>query len=140
MKKEIVNFLKENKIAAICCTEGNKPYCFQCFYAFDEENYLLFFKSSSEAFHSILLNESPAVAGTVQADKTDLLTLKGVQFTGTILYNDFPNGLKPESFYHKKFPFALAKRGHVWCIQLDMVKMTDNTNIFGKKLSWERIS
>lgn len=141
MKKEIADFFKENKVAGICCTDAEgKPYCFQCFYALDPENNLLFFKSSSETFHSKLLADNPDVAGTVQPEKVELLTLKGIQFTGKILQDNFPGKVSPESFYHKKFPFALAKRGHVWCIRLDMVKMTDNTRFFGEKLRWERNS
>lgn len=139
MKPEIINFIKENKVATVCCTDGNnKPYCFQCFYAFDEENHLLFFKSSPATFHGKLLIENTEVAGTIQTEKVELLTLKGIQFTGTTLESDFPENISPSSFYHKKFPYALAKSGKVWCIKLEMVKMTDNTNIFGKKLRWER--
>ena len=139
MKAEIINFIKENKVATICCTDGNSmPYCFQCFYAFDEKNYLLFFKSSLTTFHSKLMTENPAIAGTVQTEKVDLLTLKGIQFTGTTLEEVFPDNINPSHFYHKKFPFAIAKSGKVWCIKLEMVKMTDNTNILGKKLRWER--
>jgi uncharacterized protein YhbP (UPF0306 family) len=38
----------------------------------------------------------------------------------------------------QKIPFALAKPGDVWCIQLEMIKMTDNTQVFGKKLMWNK--
>ena len=139
MKTEIVNFIKENKVATVCCTdESNAPYCFQCFYAFDDKNYLLFFKSSPSTLHGRLLANRPVVAGTVQTEKVELLTLKGIQFTGSVIEGDFPDNINPNSFYHKKFPFAIAKPGKVYCIKLEMVKMTDNTNILGKKVRWER--
>ncbi|UEG49195.1 hypothetical protein LK994_11190 [Ferruginibacter lapsinanis] len=139
MQEGIINFIKENKIATICCTDkDNTPYCFHCFYAFDERNHLLFFKSSSQTLHSTLLAENPIIAGSILPDKNELLSLKGIQLTGKVLYGGFPEYIKPETFYHKKFPFALAKPGDVWCIELTMVKMTDNTNIFGKKLKWEK--
>lgn len=139
MKKELINFIKENKIASISCVDSDsKPYCFHCFYVFDEKNYIIFFKSSLNTHHAKLLSNNQNIAGSILPDKIDFLALKGIQFTGTILTSNFPNNINPELYYHKKLPFALAKPGHVWFIRLEMVKMTDNTNIFGKKLRWER--
>lgn len=139
MKKEIVDFIKENKIAAVCCNDANNiPYCFHCFYAFDEKNCLLFFKSSSQTFHAKLLSENPYIAGSILPGKIELLALKGIQLSGTVLYKEIPDHINPAAYYHKRFPLSLAKPGDVWCIQLEMVKMTDNTNVFGKKLTWNK--
>lgn len=139
MKNEIIDFIKENKVAVVCCTGAiNMPYCFHCFYAFDEENYLLFFKSSAQTFHSKLLLENPCIAGSILPGKIELLALKGIQLTGTVLYDEIPDHINPAAYYHKRFPLALAKPGDVWCIRLELVKMTDNTNIFGRKLTWNR--
>ena len=138
MEKEITDFIKKNKIASIACIDGNNtPYCFHSIYVFDEKNNLVFFKSSSNTHHSKLLLKNLHVAGSILPDKIDFIALKGIQFTGTILTENFPDSIKPETYYHKKIPLALAKAGHVWCIQLEMVKMTDNTIIFGKKLRWQ---
>jgi len=138
-EKEISLFIKENKIASIACIdENNNPYCFNCFYVFDEMNFLLFFKSSLETYHSRSLSKRQNVAGSILPDKINLVALKGIQFTGTIITDNFPGNINPDSFFHKRLPLALVKPGHVWCIQLEMVKMTDNTNIFGKKLKWQK--
>jgi len=136
MKKEISDFIKKNKIAAVSCAGLDvSPYVFHCFYAFDLKNKFLFFKSSPNSFHSSILNDNPKTAGSILPEKINLLALKGIQFTGIIL-ND--GDIDSEYFYHKKFPFAIAKPGKVWCIQLEMIKMTDNTRAFGTKLKWER--
>lgn len=139
MQKEISNFLKECRIASIACIDAdNKPYSFHCFYAFDESNNLLFFKSSANTYHSKFMGDEIPVSGSILPDKIDIIALKGIQFTGIIKTKDFPVGLNPDLYYHKKLPLALAKQGQVWCIQLQMIKMTDNTNLFGKKLKWEK--
>lgn len=134
----IRNFISVNKIAAICCTDGNIPYCFHCFYVFDPDNYLLFFKSSAETWHSKLLSENAAVAGSILPQKIEFLALKGIQFTGTVLYSGIPDQIKPEVFYHKRLPLGLTKPGHVFCIQLESIKMTDNSLVFGKKFLWNK--
>lgn len=141
LDKTIENFIKENKIASICCIdEQNKPHCFHCFYAFDEKNCCLFFKSSLSSLHSKLLAENSNIAGSILPQKPDFLALKGIQITGAVLSEFASMQIDPDAFYHKKFPLALAKPGKVWCIELLKIKMTDNTNFFGKKLCWERES
>lgn len=139
MRKEITTFIKENKIASFCCVDDNNaPHCFNCFYLFDDQYQLLFFKSSENTQHSKIMATSYRIAGSILPDKLDFITMKGIQFSGIVLTENFPGDIKPEIFYHKKLPFAFAKPGKVWCVQLETIKMTDSTNVFGKKLRWER--
>jgi len=139
MDKKIVDYIQDNRIATLCCTdENNAPYCFNCFYAFDTENALLFFKSSLQTYHAQLLLQNTHIAGSILPERIEMLSLKGLQLTGTIIYEDFPENINPEMYYHKRFPLALAKTGEVWCIQLETIKMTDNTPVFGKKLLWSK--
>ena len=138
MNERIVDFISQQKVASVCCVDAeNHPYCFSCFYAFDKERNLIYFKSGSAANHSQLLLQNPAVAGTIQPDKLNTLAIKGVQFTGRILDGKDELCSQTESVYHKKFPFALAMPGEVWTLQLEVIKMTDNTLSFGKKLHWQ---
>lgn len=136
--EKISDFIKINRVATICCiNEDAVPYCFNCFYVFQEKTQLLFFKSSETSFHSKLLSKNSKIAGTILPTKLDLLCLQGIQFSGKVLY-DAPGQIQPWDIYHKTFPFAIAKPGNVWCIALEMIKMTDNTLIFGKKLEWNK--
>lgn len=137
--KVIDNFIKENKIASIACVSlDNNPHCFHCFYVFDDKNHLMFFKSSLSSLHSKILSENYKIAGSILPQQINFLAIKGVQFNGTIITENIPDCTNPTAYFHKKMPLALAKPGHVWCIQLEMMKMTDNTNILGKKLRWTR--
>ncbi|HET8827824.1 MAG TPA: hypothetical protein VFM79_00710 [Pelobium sp.] len=139
MKKDLVDFIDENQIATICCLDiENKPYCFNCFYVFEPTHKLLFFKSSENSFHAKSLKLNAAISGTILPAKISFLALKGLQFTGHILYDDFPLATSPTKYYHQRNPLALAKAGEVWCIQLTKTKMTDSTRVFGEKLVWEK--
>lgn len=137
MDERIVEFITGNKVAAVCCLDAdNKPYCFSCFYAFDKERHLLYFKSGAAAHHSELLLQNPVVAGTINPDKLNSLAIKGIQFTGSILDSRNELCFEAANLYHKRFPFALAMPGDIWTIQLEVIKMTDNTLSFGKKIHW----
>lgn len=138
MRKELSDFIGENKIATICCLDREgKPYCFNCFYVFEPVQKLLFFKSSEKTFHAQSLKVNPEISGTILPQKSNVLALKGLQFTGQVLYDDFPSEISPANYYHKYNPMALAKAGEVWCVQLSKAKMTDSTRVFGEKLIWE---
>jgi uncharacterized protein len=133
------SFIADNKIASICCAGSrNKPWCFHCYYVFDEKNQLLFFKSSARTRHAALLSENHAIAGGILSQKSEFLALKGIQFTGTVLYTAIPGQIDAGLFYHKRLPLGLTKPGAVYCIQLESIKMTDNSRMFGKKLEWNR--
>ena len=139
MNNTIIQFIKEQTCAGICCIdETGKPYCFSCFYAFNAEKGFLYFKSSKESHHAVLLMKNPAVAGTVLPDKLSTLMVKGVQFEGILLDKEHPMVKNASVFYHKTKPMALAVPGDVWTIRIDSIKMTDSTLGFGKKIKWER--
>jgi uncharacterized protein YhbP (UPF0306 family) len=137
MNERIADFISQQRVATVCCVdEESKPHCFSCFYAFDNERQLLYFKSGSSAHHSQILLRNPVVAGAIQQDKVNSLAIKGVQFTGKILHPKNELCSQAESVYHKRFPFALAMPGEIWTLQPETIKMTDNTLSFGKKLHW----
>ncbi len=135
----IVHFIEKQNSATICCTgNAGNPYCFSCYYAINLKDGLLYFKSSVEAYHSILLKENPVIAGTILPDSLNKLKIKGVQLTGELLNNQ--DALVKDAYilYHRKQPIALAIKGEVFTIRLDSIKMTDSARIFGKKIFWNR--
>jgi uncharacterized protein YhbP (UPF0306 family) len=139
MKDCIIQFIKKQTCASICCVDKNgSPYCFSCFYAFNSDEGLLYFKSSPGSRHSEIISENPGIAGTILPDKLNILLVKGIQFEGVVLpENDFL--CKNASVnYHKKYPVALAMQGETLTIQINSIKMTDSSMGFGKKIIWVR--
>jgi uncharacterized protein len=138
MNDLIIHFIIKQTCANVCCVNivEKSPYCFSCFYAFNSEEGLLYFKSSQETQHSKIIASNPLVAGTILPDKLNVLHIKGIQFEGVILRDD--HSLAKEAFaqYHKHHPMALAMPGHMWTIRITSIKMTDNSLGFGKKITW----
>lgn len=139
MNENILQFLKEQTCATVCCIDAEgKPYCFSCFYAFDRHEGLMYFKSSANSLHAGLMKKNPFIAGSVLPDKLNKLSIKGIQFEAVALDSKNPNVQKGMSNYFIKHPLALAMPGEIWALQINRIKMTDNTLGFGKKIIWDR--
>ena len=139
MNDKIVKFIHKQTCASVCCVETvANPYSFSCFYAFNAEAGLLYFKSSMDTRHGPVMVSNPHIAGTILPDKLNIMLVKGIQFEGIVLPDDHPSCNHAASHYYKKFPMALAMHGEIWTIQLNYIKMTDSTLGFGKKIEWTR--
>ena len=139
MNEAIINFLQEQTCATLCCTDvDGQPYCFSCYYVFDKEIELLYFKSSADAHHSVLLNKKPELAGTVLPDKLNKLMIRGIQLQGEVLPHLHPWAKDASARYHKKYPMALAVKGDVYTVMLKAIKMTGSKLGFARKINWKR--
>src|ERR1043165_8149712 len=114
MNERIIDFIEGQKVATVCgVDEENKPYCFSCFFAFDKERQLLYFKSSPETHHMKLLKQNAVLAGSILPDKLNPLATKGIQFTGVLLNADDDLCSQAKTIYHRKYSLALAMPGTV---------------------------
>lgn len=138
MDKEIIDFINECKVATVCGTEGEQPYCFNCYYSFMEQEGLLIYKSSYGTKHEKILEQSPLIAGTIIPEQIDLATLRGIQFEGELMKEGFDITMKASASYYLRFPFAMAIAGKMYVIELKKIKLTDNTRGFGHKQHWEK--
>ena len=139
MNETIIRFLQQQSSATICCVDVHvKPYCFSCFYAFNHLDGVLYFKSSADSHHSILMKKNPFIAGTILPDKLGKLIVKGIQFEGIVLDAQHPFAKRASNYYYKNNFLALAIPGEIRTILISYIKMTDSTKGFGKKIIWSR--
>lgn len=139
MNKSIVEFIEKQRSCTLCCVdEVGKPYCFSCFYVFNPDHGLLYFKSSGKSRHGTILLNNPVVAGSILPDKLNVLLIKGIQFEGIVLPGNHFLADQASTYYYKKIPAALTMAGDIWIVRIDNIKMTDNTLGFGKKITWNR--
>lgn len=136
MDEQIEKFLIENKVFTMATSINEKPYCASCFYAFDKDNKALIFSSDRETKHIEDVLENPVVAGTINIAVNAVSEIRGIQFTGELKLDANETVLAEK--YYKRFPFAKERLAPIWCVQLNWIKMTDNTLGFGTKVLWER--
>jgi uncharacterized protein YhbP (UPF0306 family) len=139
MDYKIIDFLKKQTSASVSCVnEMLEPYSFSCFFAFNAEQKLLYYKSAPSSYHSRILSNQPKVAGTIMPDKLNKLAIRGIQFTGDLLPDNDPLCKHAADIYYRKFPIGLAIPGIVYTIRLEQLKMTNNIVGMMEKLSWQR--
>lgn len=139
MNKGIIDFMANQTCVSICCIDQHgKPYCFSCYYAINMVDVYLYFKSSTDTYHGISIQNNPLVSGTILPDKLNKLITKGIQFTGTVISADESSAITASSSYHNKYPVGLLMPGQVFTVRIETIKMTDSSLGFGKKLAWKR--
>lgn len=139
MNKDIAQFIKKQKTATVCTVDAQgNPYCFSCYYAFDEENGVLIYKTHADSHHYGMMRQKYEVAGTILPNRADPVIVRGIQFEGVVTDKDDPIASHASRDYHLRFPFALAMGGEIWVIRLQHIKMTDSSKGFGTKIEWNR--
>ncbi len=136
--EEIAEFLTGNQVATICCSEDNVPYCFSCFYTTMEKEKWIVFKSSFGTRHGEILNQNCMVAGTILPKELNPAVIQGIQFEGTAKTENEISILPAVTAYYLKYPVAMTMPGKVWVIELDSIKLTDNSKGFGYKCIWKK--
>lgn len=134
MYEEIDKFVKKMHLLSFCVSFDNKPYCASAFYAYDEKNSSLIFASDEKTSHIQMALKNPILSGIIHLDTKIVGNIKGVQLLG-----EFKKANEEQKkIYFKRFPYALALKPSIWCMEISWAKFTNNKAIFGKKLIWEK--
>lgn len=134
MDEKIGKFISKHHLLSLA-TFGESLWCCSAFYAFDADAVVFIIASDEQTVHIQNSKLNTRVAGTIAHETKVVGKIQGIQFTGeiTILEDE-----QERALYIKRFPYARAMNPTLWKIELDVIKMTDNTLGFGKKLIWNR--
>jgi len=134
----IIRFLRKEKVLTLATSDRHTPWCANVFYACSKDGLSLIFQSEPATRHILEGMANTKVAGTIYKNRGRVGTIRGVQFTGLLIK---PRGQELDSaerIYIKRYPYAKLHPGETYIIQLDYLKMTDNTLGFGTKIIWKR--
>ncbi len=121
---------------SIATVSEKGPWCASCFYAWDEENNTLVITTDPVTRHGAEFRSNPQIAGTIALETKRVGRIRGAQFTGTVSEPTGDELRRAKSIYLKRFPYAALTEIHLWVIQLNHIKLTDNRMGFGKKIIW----
>lgn len=134
--ERIVKFLKRHHVLTLAtATADGAPYCANAFYAYDAASNRLIFTSDEATNHAQQMISNNRVAASVVLETRIVGKVQGLQICGTVNRGDEAD----RKTYIRRFPYAAAiGELHLWHIEPDLLKYTDNTLGFGKKLIWKR--
>lgn len=134
MDERFIKFIKKHHVLTLATVNGEgMPYVANCFYAFDAKRNLFVFTSDLATRHGAEMAANSSVALSVVLETRIVGRVQGLQVTGRALRGDD----EARKCYIKRFPYAAAADLELWMVEPTMMKLTDNTLGFGKKLVWQ---
>ena len=140
IQNRVLTFIREHHIFTLAVTRDNRPWCATCYYVYLEDLNLFIFTSDHDTKHIADVVESGNyyAAGAIALETRMVGKIRGLQFAG-FLRKLTGNELKTaKSAYLGAFPVARLAHLHLWGLEPEIMKMTDNRLGFGKKLLWHR--
>ncbi len=135
LPSKIVKFIGRHHVLTLATVgENGTPYCSNAFYSFDEDRCVLIFTSSLDTLHAKHMLGNPAVAASIVLETKIVGKIQGLQITGKVYRGEEQD----RECYISSYPFAAATPLTIWKLEIDFIKLTDNTLGFGKKLIWNR--
>jgi uncharacterized protein len=135
----IRTFLKQNRVATICYVDDKGlPVCINCFYAFDDKFNLLVFKSSEGNKHEKASMNLSVFSGSVLPEHFDAFRPRGLQFSGKSMTTVRVKALELQKVYYKRYAFARILPGYIWAIELNRLKLVDQTVGIISKSTWKK--
>ena len=132
--ERIKKFIKRHHVLTLATTDGEgMPYVANCFSAYDKERNLIIVTSDTETRHGSHMVANPNVALSVVLETRIVGRIEGLQVCAVAERGDD----KARSCYIKRFPYAAVAPLSLWMLRPKMMKLTDNTLGFGKKLIWQ---
>lgn len=134
MDERFVKFIKKHHVLTLATVNGEgMPYVANCFYAYDAKRNLFIFTSDLTTRHGAEMAADDRVALSIVLETRVVGRVQGLQIVGRAEHGDD----EARKCYIKRFPYAAMADLEIWMVAPTMMKLTDNTLGFGKKLIWQ---
>lgn len=134
MDERFIKFIRKHHVLTLATVNGEgMPYVANCFYAYDAKRNMLVFTSDTTTRHGAEMAANGIVAISIVLETRVVGRVQGLQIVGTAERGDD----EARRSYIKRFPYAAAAPLELWMVRPSMMKLTDNTLGFGKKLIWQ---
>ncbi len=139
IETRVLTFIREHHIFTLAVSRDNRPWCATCYYVYLEDQNMFVFTSGHDTKHvtDVVETGNYYAAGAIALETRMTGKIRGIQFAG-LMKELSGNELKTaKSAYLKAFPVARLAKLHLWGLEPNILKMTDNRLGFGKKILWQ---
>lgn len=134
LDKRFVSFIQKHHVLTVATVNSlGEPYTANCFYAYDKRRNRFIFTSDTTTRHGREIEADARVALSIVLETRVVGRVQGLQVVGRAMRGDD----EAKSVYIKRFPYAAVAPLSLWMVEPTMLKLTDNTLGFGKKLLWQ---
>jgi uncharacterized protein YhbP (UPF0306 family) len=118
--------------------EGARPWVAHAFYAWMGDERWFVFMNNPATRHGTEMSACPHVAAAIALETRVVGRLQGLQIEGEVRMAADADLDAARRAYLRRFPYAVVMEQPMWILCPTLMKLTDNTLGFGKKLIWER--
>lgn len=134
MEERITKFISKHYVLTLATVgENGEAWVANCFYAYDKRRNLFIFTSDAATRHGSEMTKNSRVALSVVRETRIVGCVQGLQVVGNARQADD----EAHKTYIKRFPYAVVAPLTLWMVEPTLMKLTDNTLGFGKKLIWQ---
>ncbi len=134
MESKITKFIEKHHVMTLATQSDKGVYCANAFYAFSANDNALIFSTDTATRHGAEMVANREVAASIVLETKVVGRIQGAQIVGHIV----EASSQDRSLYLSKFPYAVIVELNMWRLEIDQLKLTDNTLGFGKKIIWNR--
>ncbi len=134
--QHVENLLEHTQSVALgsCALDSVWIHSASCFYAFDEANLALVFKSEPHTTHIQLATRYPNVSVTIATNTLQIAKIEGLQIRARFC----PASDTQNAIYYARFPFARLGAGELYALEILYAKYTNNALELSKKLEFHK--
>lgn len=134
---KIAEFLRKHHVMTLATVGADgQSWCAHVFYAWMAQDKRFVFMTDPATRHGNEMTTHTKVAAGIALETRIVGRLQGLQIEGEAYQPEGGDLEKARHVYLKRFPYAVAMGLPLWILAPDMMKLTDNTLGFGKKLIW----
>lgn len=131
---KIADFIANHHVLSLATTSNEELSVCSLFYAYIKEKKSFIVASSDDTTHIQHIKKNNTIAGNILLETKTIGKIQGLQFRGTFLEI---SDRELSQHYFQQFPYAKVMNPKLWKIEVNYMKMTDNTLGFGKKIIWQ---
>ncbi len=134
---KIAAFIRKHHVMTLATTgAGGLPWVAHAFYAWMAREGWFVFMNNPATRHGAEMAARSHVAAAIALETRVVGRLQGLQIEGTVRLAEGDALDAARQAYLKRFPYAAIMEQPLWILEPTLMKLTDNTLGFGKKLIW----
>lgn len=136
--ERIAAFIRKHHVMTLATVSGGRPWIAHVFYAWMPDENVFVFTTEGKTRHGAEMEANSRVAAGIALETRIVGRVQGLQVEGVVRKAEGECMDAARRAYIKRFPYSALAELSLWVLEPSLIKLTDNTLGFGKKLTWTK--